>query len=385
MKVLMLNGPDQKMGAPRSLMGICREWSKQGVEIIVVTQNYGMVNEYMDSLHIPNYAIPYKNVVSKKHLYLLRRIREVIFERLSEFLIDKILKKASVNLVYSNESIFRIGAYVSKKYNIPHIWHIREFGDKDYGITPLINNYYDFMNENASVFIAVSEAVKNDWINKGLDPDRIYTIYNGIDPSSITVSKHITLNQKIRILFCGSIVETKGQDQLVRAIAALPDDYKDKFEVDFWGNCMDVSYQEKLEDYCEKKGLDRIHFKGYSPSVSHLLCNYDIGVIASRAEGFGRVTVEYMMAGLCTIASNTGANEELIENNVTGILYKYGDIEDIKIKLMKLADQRDNIIRIGEKAREEALKRFTAKQNADSILSLAEQVVSHNGRLNDVL
>ena len=38
-----------------------------------------------------------------------------------------------------------------------------------------------------------------------------------------------------------------------------------------------------------------------------------------KRQGFGRVTVEYMCAGLAVIASDCGANPELIQHDVTGI------------------------------------------------------------------
>ena len=60
--------------------------------------------------------------------------------------------------------------------------------------------------------------------------------------------------------------------------------------------------------------------------------NYNIGLMCSKKEGFGRVTVEYISAGLYVIASNTGANPEIIKKEF-GELYKYGDTKDLINKI----------------------------------------------------
>ena len=43
--------------------------------------------------------------------------------------------------------------------------------------------------------------------------------------------------------------------------------------------------------------------------------------MSSPYEAFGRVTIEYMMAGLPVIGRNGGATPEIIKENETGMLY----------------------------------------------------------------
>ena len=77
---------------------------------------------------------------------------------------------------------------------------------------------------------------------------------------------------------------------------------------------------------------------GYREDVCSLLHEYDCGVMCSRSEGFGRVTAEYMMAGLPVIASDTGANPELVNEGQTGLFYRWGDTSDLAKKIEMLAD-----------------------------------------------
>ena len=58
-----------------------------------------------------------------------------------------------------------------------------------------------------------------------------------------------------------------------------------------------------------------------------------LDVHVQKQEGFGRVTVEYMLSGLCPIVSNTGANLEIVDDKISGIVYEKGNIQDLKEKI----------------------------------------------------
>jgi glycosyltransferase involved in cell wall biosynthesis len=44
----------------------------------------------------------------------------------------------------------------------------------------------------------------------------------------------------------------------------------------------------------------------------------NIGLMCSRDEAFGRVTIEFMLHKMPVIASNSGANPELVINRING-------------------------------------------------------------------
>ena len=87
----------------------------------------------------------------------------------------------------------------------------------------------------------------------------------------------------------------------------------------------------------------------------------------SKNEAFGRVTVEYMMHGLAVIASNAGANEEIISNNEDGLIYHLGDSEELAICMKRLIDDQSFMIELSEKGRQKALNRFTSDKNTKAV------------------
>ena len=113
-----------------------------------------------------------------------------------------------------------------------------------------------------------------------------------------------------------------------------------------------------------EKGLGSVvHFRGYCNNVKELLPSYDVGVVNSKSEGMGRVTIEYMFAGLCVIASNRGANIEIMKRSNSGFLYEYDNADSIIQCIKSICEDRDAIIANGKKAREYACGHFSIQKN----------------------
>ena len=126
----------------------------------------------------------------------------------------------------------------------------------------------------------------------------------------------------------------------------------------------------------KEKQLDKnIKFLGYCSDLRERIQSYDVGIVCSRSEGFGRVTAEYMTAKLCVIASNTGANTELIQNNVNGLLYEYNNNMDLANKITYVYNNRQKIDEFGEKARQRILENFTKEINAINIKNLYDRIM----------
>ena len=112
---------------------------------------------------------------------------------------------------------------------------------------------------------------------------------------------------------------------------------------------------------------EQVYFKGYCNSIYDILNQYDVGLVCSKAEGFGRVTIEYMAAGLCCVASNSGANVEIIEKNEAGLLYN-NSCESLVDVFRYLIDNRQCIEEYGKRAADVAREMYDINKNADKII-----------------
>lgn len=301
----------------------------------------------------PLYALQYK--------YANKKALGIVAEEVN---MDKI------HLIHTNVNRNDIGALIAQKYKKKHVWHLREFGEDDYECISLRKNYICFMNQNTTRFIAISKAVESCWINKGIRKNKINCIYNGVDVKKFKRDPSLVQEEKLRICMTGSISPGKGHMQLFEAVNLLPNDVKDRIEVDVFGTGV-KEYEYKLKKFIKSKRLENIiRFLGYEKNISEKLNSYHIGVVCSRAEGFGRVTVEYMLSGLCVIASNTGANTEIINNGIDGYTYEYGNPDSLKNIICDLFYNMGKIAIVRSVAVSKASSLFTSEVNAKKIYEL---------------
>lgn len=283
--------------------------------------------------------------------------------------LEKELDISSVDIIHSNSSREDLSALLAEKYDKPLLWHIREFGDRDYECYSYRKNYIDLMNRQATKMVAISDAVREHWIKKGIRPEKIIRIYNGVDddmPQKADYRK--SSSEPLRLVMAGSISETKGQVQLVEALGKLPQEICERVTLDIIGDVnMKSTYIKRVNKMIGGGYSGHIRMLGYREDVCSLLHEYDCGVMCSRSEGFGRVTAEYMMAGLPVIASDTGANPELVNEGKTGLFYRWGDTSDLAKKIELLADDALLCERMGLQAAAYAHANLTAHKNAQCI------------------
>lgn len=383
MKVLFISGGDYKYGAPRSLMPMIEGLKeKYGIEVILLTKKRNPLNDYCTKKGIENYSFWYRDIMAgspytNKFLTICKHFVKYMAFLWGGITMRNVTKLpidfSSIDIIHSNTNRQDIGAYIAAKYNIKHVWHIREMGKEDYNVIFYKKNCIRYMNTHADAFIMISNAVRYKWQNIKLDAKKMCVVYDGVNAGKIKENAECAEN-KIKVIMTGHIQPNKGQLHLIKAVAKLPVRFRNLVEVDIVGEAY-KDYLKEIKRFIEEMGLEsQIHFLGYRNDISNILCRYDIGVTCSRAEGYGRCTVEYMMAGLATIASDTGANVEIIENNVTGMVYRYGDIEnlsDILKWLIEHAEERELIAQNGMKT---ARTRFSGNQYIEEIYGVYKNV-----------
>ena len=223
------------------------------------------------------------------------------------------------------------------------------------------------MNQAAVCFPVISEAVRRKWIKKGIDEKKLVRIYNGVDEKPFVKKVHFVLS--------GSLYPTKGQEELVEAIYLLPKAYRTKAHFYIIGDG-NKAYIRHLKEKLEKYGNEGLFsFLGYQKNLVRMLECYDCGLMCSNAEGFGRVTIEYMMAGLPVIAADTGANPELIVEKENGLLYQKGNPQSLADCIVWMIEHPAERQRMGSWAREYAARNFSAERNAEEILYLYKKIL----------
>lgn len=384
MNVLYISDGSDKFGAPKALIEILKEIKEKKYDInpIVLTSKYNGVNKFCEENNIENYVTKQPSfMMTKKEnffkfivKFVIKFIRYIVFSKISIQEVEKKVDLTKIDLIHTNTTIINLGAELSKKYKIKHYWHIREFGQKDYDFISFKRNYINYMNKYTYKFFAISDAIKKCWIDKGIEKKKIQLLYDGIDLSDIEYKNEINIPaDKIKIVFSGYISENKGQIQAIQALSLMSKEKLSKIQLDIIGTGK-TEYVDFLNKEIKSKNLeDNVKLLGYKDNLRQMLKNYQIGLMCSKSEGFGRTTVEYMASGLLVIASNTGANIELINNNIDGIIYEYYNINELKEKIEYVLDNQSLINEIAVNARKKVFERFGIERNVREIITNYEK------------
>ena len=379
MKVVYIADIGIEGGATKSLVELVDTMKKEnGVEPVVLTSGYNRLNELLNADGIENHAVGHgaflqgaPDAVWKKpikwglfaayyYLHYHSSIRKAL----------RLIDWKSVDLIHTNVARDDLGMEISRRTGVPNLCHIREFAELDFNCWSYRPHYVKYLAQNTDGFIAISEAVKRYWIAKGIPENKIEVIYNGVDCQKIKPADHRKWAEDptVKMVIVGGVIPNKGQYQAIEALCMLPERIRPYFRLDVIGGITET-YKLKLSEPLKKCGIEnQVRFLGACNDVYDRLKDYHIGLMCSKAEGFGRVTVEYMHAGLVVIASDTGANLELIQDQTTGLIYHRDDVKTLTQKLVYVWEHKDKIAEIADRGKKEAEK-YTKEKNAREIFA----------------
>lgn len=382
MKIMIISDPGTVGGATRSLVDVSTELKRNGDDVLVCTSSHNELNKELYERGINSFACGHKSAMNPKSPFLWKRpikypiesARYKLAERTAIHNIEDNIDLKTIDVIHTNSARNDIGCILKQKHGIPHVMHIREFGTEDFDCCIYRKDYYNFLNQNTDVFIAISHAVAESWIKRGLEASKVRIVYNGIDFHEISTPDFNHVNKTLKMVIVGGICEAKGQLQCVKALSKLSSNILKNIKLDIIGWC-DPRYKKTIIEYINKYNLERcVNIFSTSNNVHEILPKYDVGLMCSRSEGFGRVTAEYMFAGLGVIASDTGANPELINNEINGLIYRYGDEDDLARAIIKLYTDRECLKLYARHAYDDAHARFTIKNNVASIKRIYSEI-----------
>ncbi|MCE2121788.1 glycosyltransferase [Streptococcus thermophilus] len=249
--------------------------------------------------------------------------------------LKKIIAENNIDTIYTNTFCMYVGCLAKKMWNIRHIWHIREYGAEDHGFGIIFGNhvFLKLLNKYTDQIIFISKSLANKYLTEIEDKSKVHVIYDDVsDRYIVKKSKH---DDYINILVAGLIQAGKGQLEIVKAFeqAAQRMSTMKLFIAGETGS----TYYKAVKQYVDEHQLsDKVEFLGFVTNMNELRSHMDIGVVASRSEAFGRVTIEGMLAHMAMIGADAAGTSELITDGETGLLYEPGNIEELSQKMLLL-------------------------------------------------
>jgi glycosyltransferase involved in cell wall biosynthesis len=214
-------------------------------------------------------------------------------------------------------------------------------------------------------FILVSQAMKQDFLKKGVPESKLSVVHNAIDLPEQPV-EHVpqtSLRELLGVgpdvLIIGTVARlhtVKGHTYLLQAIQKIVQERQDV--VFPWFG--DGDLYEELQTEAKSLGVDSyVRMLGFRKDVPDMLPQLDLFVLPSLSEGLSVAILEALAVGVPVVATAVGGSPEVITSGEDGFLVPAADPEALAESVCLLVKDTSLRKRMAKAGQEMVYRRFT--------------------------
>ena len=357
-------------GAGRIILNLALNQIKSGHQVSVITSKtsepgYCNYSEYIDEFKNNGIELIEIDSTFKRDLYLNFNVVTYL---------QMLLRRSPIDIIHAHAAIPALIGIIARSGSLSAI--------------PIIQTMHGWgLNKNAEqekMDIAIMQGLdkvvtasnndKNFLEMKGINSERLVTIYNGIDspqmdddPESLNGPENAILlsdlkkfkEQGLHIIGCiGTVCERKNQSLLLEAFHRLSNNAR----------CMCLFIGEgELIPLLQSKALaygleDRVKFYGYQKNASRYINRFDCLVLPSISEGLGLTIIEAFRNRVPVIVSDIPVFKEVVENRKSGFIFESNNANSLTVQLSEFLSSSKEVLKLyGENGYRTYLRLFTIK------------------------
>ncbi len=242
--------------------------------------------------------------------------------------------------------------------------------------------YHRFIYNSIDLLLTVTDALRKEAeAHLPLADSKIKRLYLGVSEavrkSSASCDSLIPRGEEawLNIGVFSRIEALKGQHLIVEAARKLQEQ---ALPVRFYlfGDVMNEDYFSQLEARIieEPIATDRVRFMGFHAHPMKIMPCFDVILLPSKAETFGLVLVEAMRSGVAVMGTNAGGVPEIVDDNSTGLLFDWDDVDMLVEKLTFLYKNPEKRQQLAEQGKAKADSVFDEKKHFMALEKLMEGV-----------
>jgi glycosyltransferase involved in cell wall biosynthesis len=298
--------------------------------------------------------------------------------------IARIARRINADVVMSNTITTVGGALGALLARLPHVWFVHEYGREDHGLSFVLGDRLTFalMRNLMRVCVVNSEVLHTRFREEfaGLD---VHVVPLAVDAPAYTNGHQA--GAQLRLVLVGAKTPSKGQHEAIASLAALTRRGCDA-HLELVGR-NENGHERQLMQLSEELGVsERVSFIEFDPNPAARFHKADVVLMCSRAEAFGRTTIEGMKAGKPVVGAAAGATPELIRHGWNGYLYPPGDTDELTKWLEACDEDRAGIAEMGRRGQEWARGTFNQERYGAGLEAALSSAVSERpGHRNEGL
>lgn len=229
---------------------------------------------------------------------------------------------------------------------------------------------------NNAYLVAMTNVIRKNLINESVPAEKIFHIPNGID-----IQKPIQRNEKRnQVLFIGNLYQqpAKGIDILLKAWVGVFKRFKDASLL-IIGDGVDEAYIR----FVKTLGVgDSVTFLGKVSNVESYFGSSSVFVLPSRREGMSNALMEAMLHAVPCVATDISGNQDIIENEINGLLVPPSDIQSLENAISFMLNNREIAVEMGLKGRKTIIDNYNMEIVTERYMQLYFSVIQKNEAKN---
>jgi len=363
MRILQISSASSFGGGERYAVDLSNALIARGHELFAAVRPKSPLISYLQVPAANINVLPLRNALDAQSARALARI----------------VKENQIDVVHAHMARdYSLAAYASRSN--PFGSQLAKFVVTRHVLFPL-NRLHRRTLSKATKVIAVSNAVaqqlrsqqlvpdeKIALVRNGIDVDRYTNAYQTFDRAAFLQSKQLP-NDCLLVGSIGELRKLKRHDDFIKAAALVAREVPNAhFVIAGVDTSKGEEIRKQLVELVAALNLsDRVHFLGWLEDAEHLLCALDAFVSASETESFGLSIAEAMATGTPVVATRSEGAQEVVYDQITGLLVSIGDVEGMASALVSLLKSEEMRKTLGERAASVVREQFSLTRMVDEI------------------
>jgi L-malate glycosyltransferase len=336
MKVLHLISGGETGGSKNHLLSLLQQFNKEDILLGVFQE--GKLSQEAREIGLPLVIFGQS---SRYDFSVLKKIASLI-------------KQERISIVHTHGPRANLYTYfLKKRINFKWITTVHSDPSKDFIKGGVKGRVFTWLNmrilRGIDYFFAVSNRFKEMLVGFGLDPDKIYVIYNGISFEGMyeqkVFRKDIGLTEEdFVMIMVARLHPIKGHELVFESIKLLKDEGITDIKLLLVG---DGPMKAELNEKVEKLALSpHVSFLGFQKDVHSYLALSDVKLLASYSESFPLVILESARAETPVISTDVGGVKDLINDPSLGWVVPVGDVQALTRAMKEaIADKKNGSLK----------------------------------------
>lgn len=300
------------------------------------------------------------------HKTTLMHVFHNVLNALSVVPIRRYIRRNGYEVVCSNSTSVDVGARATVKMHVPHVYYIREVMESGLHLEYRNKKRMKKLLENSDLLIFISKATEAFYLSE-YEIKKHVQFYNGFILDDYYVAdRKVLLSETISFVQAGGLCDAKGTKNTLDLLDALNQTGICNWNMEFVGNGTD-EYIGEMKELIQKYHMDnQVTIGSFCKDMKSKLATKDILIMNSPAEGFGRVTVEGMLAGCLVVGRYEGGTKEILNNKENGITFV--NKEDFVLSLQEVFEQREKYSHLAQKGQKMTVQKYSCESTATNFM-----------------